>query len=84
MILLSGFRHPQENALPATTLHQTFRRSGFHGGRLVPKGRGASRAGLLLEEPAEVFSRRLAVWDGGCHRAEEKGALQQQCREGEE
>ena len=41
-------------------------------------------SGLLLEEPAEVFSRCLAVWDGGCHRAEEKGAFHQQCREGEE
>ena len=84
LYMLSGFGHPQENALPATTLHQTFRRSGFHGGRLVPRGWGRVELGLLLEEPAEVFSRRLAVWDGGCHRAEEKGALQQQRREGEE
>ena len=35
---LYGMRRPQENALPATTLHQTFRGSGFRGGRLIPRG----------------------------------------------
>ena len=35
---LYGVRHPQENALPATTLHQTFRGSGFRGGRVIPRG----------------------------------------------
>ena len=35
---LYGVRQPQENALPATTLHQTFRGSGFRGGRVIPRG----------------------------------------------
>ena len=55
MILLSGFGHPQENALPATTLHQTFRRSGFHGGRLVPRERGASRAEVTSRGTSRGF-----------------------------
>ena len=35
---LHGVRGYSENALPATALHQTFRGSGFRGGRLIPRG----------------------------------------------
>ena len=43
---LYGMRLPQESALPATALHQTFRGSGFRRGRMIPRGWGARNFGV--------------------------------------
>ena len=43
---LHGVRGFAENALPATALHQTFRGSGFRGGRVIPRGWGSRTTGF--------------------------------------
>ena len=78
---LYGFRNPQENALPATTLHQKFRGSGFRGGRLIPRGWGTNRMGVASRGFSSGFQAASSGGNRGFSRSrEEAGSASQRGR----
>ena len=62
---LNGVRYSQENALPATTLHQTFRESGFRGGRVIPRGCVARMQGRGRSPQGFAQSTNVSMPQGG-------------------
>ena len=78
---LYGFRNPQENELPATTLHQTFRGSGFRGGRFIPRGWGANRMGIASRGLGRSFQTVSSGRNRGFSQSrEEAGPVSQRGR----
>ena len=67
---LYGMRNTQDNALMVTSLHQTFRGSGFRRGRLIPRGwsnRGSACGSLGRNsvQQSQHFQRGSQIHRGG-------------------